>query len=170
MRFFSKKLFCTGAVGCQKFDQYIRMLCPGRFILVESVGPEKNARAAFKWYTWVLRALVCSIFAATYPTVHCIRKKIKNLQYCLTNHKITKPPKSWLFCLCKKVVGLQESKVEYKNESMIYVWLVAFISDCIVLPLIFSSSAQWSDRVTKPLRSFSNIETFLDFLNAFECR
>ena len=28
-------------------------------------------------------------------------------------------------------------------------------------------TAQWSDRVTKPLRSFSNIETFLDFLNAF---
>ena len=26
-------------------------------------------------------------------------------------------------------------------------------------------SGQWS--VTKPLRSFSNIETFLDFLNAF---
>ena len=29
--------FCTWAVGCRKFDQYIRMLCPGRFILVESV-------------------------------------------------------------------------------------------------------------------------------------
>ena len=28
---------CTWAVGCQKFVQYIRMLCPGRFILVESV-------------------------------------------------------------------------------------------------------------------------------------
>ena len=28
---------CTWAVGCQIFVQYIRMLCPGRFILVESV-------------------------------------------------------------------------------------------------------------------------------------
>ena len=31
-------------------------------------------------------------------------------------------------------------------------------------------TAQWSDRVTKPLWSFSNIETFLDFLNAFGYR
>ena len=28
---------CTWAVGCWKFVQYIRMLCTGRFILVESV-------------------------------------------------------------------------------------------------------------------------------------
>ena len=28
---------CTRTVGFQKFVQYIRMLCPGRFILVESV-------------------------------------------------------------------------------------------------------------------------------------
>ena len=33
----------------------------------------------------------------------------------------------------------------------------------------FPVNAQWSDRVTKPLRSFSDIETFLDFLNAFVC-
>ena len=28
---------CTWAVGCRKFVQYVRILCPGRFILVESV-------------------------------------------------------------------------------------------------------------------------------------
>ena len=33
-----------------------------------------------------------------------------------------------------------------------------------------TTAAQWSDRVTKPLRSLSNIETFLDFLNAFGYR
>ena len=37
MRVFSKIFCCTWAVGCQKFVQYKRMLCPGRFILVESV-------------------------------------------------------------------------------------------------------------------------------------
>ena len=31
-------------------------------------------------------------------------------------------------------------------------------------------NAQWLDRVTKPHRSFSNIETFLHFLNAFGYR
>ena len=34
---FSKIFCCTKAVGCQKFVQYIRLLCHGRFILVESV-------------------------------------------------------------------------------------------------------------------------------------
>ena len=34
---FSKIVCSTWAVGCQKFVQYIRMLCSGRFILVESV-------------------------------------------------------------------------------------------------------------------------------------
>ena len=33
-----------------------------------------------------------------------------------------------------------------------------------------TTSSQWSDRVTKLLRSFCNIETFLDFLNAFGYR
>ena len=37
IRVFQKKNCCTWAVGCQKFVQYIRILCPGRFILVESV-------------------------------------------------------------------------------------------------------------------------------------
>ena len=30
--------YCTWAVGCRKFVQYIHMLCPGRFILIESVS------------------------------------------------------------------------------------------------------------------------------------
>ena len=34
---FSKIFCCTWTVGCQKFVQYICMLCPGRFILDESV-------------------------------------------------------------------------------------------------------------------------------------
>ena len=41
---FPKIVFCTGAVGCQIFVQYIRMLCPGRFILVESVVPMKGKK------------------------------------------------------------------------------------------------------------------------------
>ena len=50
-----------------------------------------------------------------------------------------------------------------------------FFTSTIPLPYYhrwctFKSKAQWSDRVTKPLRSFSNIETFLDFLNAFGFR
>ena len=35
---FSKIICCTWRVGCQKFGQYIHMLYPGRFILVESVA------------------------------------------------------------------------------------------------------------------------------------
>ena len=35
--FFQEKFCCAWAVGCRKFVQYIRMLWPGRFILVESV-------------------------------------------------------------------------------------------------------------------------------------
>ena len=38
MRVPSKTFCCTGAFCCQKFVQYICMLCPGRFILVESVS------------------------------------------------------------------------------------------------------------------------------------
>ena len=34
---FPKIFCCTWAVVCRKFVQYIRMLCSGRFILVESV-------------------------------------------------------------------------------------------------------------------------------------
>ena len=37
MRVFTKIFCCTWAVGCRKLVQYICMLCPGRFILVESV-------------------------------------------------------------------------------------------------------------------------------------
>ena len=37
IRVFPKIFCCTWAVGCRKFVQYIRMLCSGRFILVESV-------------------------------------------------------------------------------------------------------------------------------------
>ena len=40
MRVFQKMLCCTRAVGCRKFVQYMRMLYPGRFILVESVYAE----------------------------------------------------------------------------------------------------------------------------------
>ena len=36
-------MFCyIWTVGCQKFDQYIRILYPGRFILVESVEENKT--------------------------------------------------------------------------------------------------------------------------------
>ena len=47
---------CTWAVGCRKFVQYIRMVCSGRFILVESVhfwcGMESNLlHTASKVYT-----------------------------------------------------------------------------------------------------------------------
>ena len=37
MSVFPKICCCTWAVSCRKFVQYIRMLCSGRFILVESV-------------------------------------------------------------------------------------------------------------------------------------
>ena len=37
MKIFSKTFCCPWAVGCRKFVQDIRMLCFGRFILVESV-------------------------------------------------------------------------------------------------------------------------------------
>ena len=37
IRVFSKICSCILTVGCQSFAQYIRMLYPGRFILVESV-------------------------------------------------------------------------------------------------------------------------------------
>ena len=43
------KTFCgTWAVGCQKLIQYMRMLCPGRFILVESVGMPGNSEFTLK--------------------------------------------------------------------------------------------------------------------------
>ena len=35
--FFQKIFCCTWRVGCHKFIQYIRMLYPGQFILIESV-------------------------------------------------------------------------------------------------------------------------------------
>ena len=37
-KMFPKKICCSWTVGCQKFVQYIRMLCSGWFILVESVN------------------------------------------------------------------------------------------------------------------------------------
>ena len=37
LRVLSKIFCCKWMVGCQKFSQYIRMLWPGRFILIESV-------------------------------------------------------------------------------------------------------------------------------------
>ena len=37
VRVFSKVFCSTWTVGCQNFGQYIRMLCPGRFILIDSV-------------------------------------------------------------------------------------------------------------------------------------
>ena len=37
----TKTFCCTWMVGCQKLAQYIRMLYPGRFILIESVFTEQ---------------------------------------------------------------------------------------------------------------------------------
>ena len=34
---FFKNIYCKWMVGCQKIIQYIRILCPGRIILIESV-------------------------------------------------------------------------------------------------------------------------------------
>ena len=38
LRVLFKTILCTWTVGCQKIVQYIRMLWPGRFILIESVA------------------------------------------------------------------------------------------------------------------------------------
>ena len=49
-RVFPKKLCCTWAVGCRKFVQYILMLSPGRFILVEPVWSIFLVLRIFKSY------------------------------------------------------------------------------------------------------------------------
>ena len=52
---FFPKIFCfTWAVDCRKFVQYIYMLCPGRFILVESVtsAGDSHDKWRFFWYVW----------------------------------------------------------------------------------------------------------------------
>ena len=42
------------------------------------------------------------------------------------------------------------------------------VNQNMIVPLTRTTTVQWSDRVTKPLWSFSNIETFLDFLNVLD--
>ena len=44
------------------------------------------------------------------------------------------------------------------------------ITFTVKIQTLKTAKAQWLDRVTKPLRAFSNIETFLDFLNTFGYR
>ena len=52
IRVFPKIFCCKWAVGCRKFVQYICMLCPGRFILVESVRNEFLTANRTKKYFW----------------------------------------------------------------------------------------------------------------------
>ena len=60
LRVFPKMFCCTWVVGCWKFVQYILMLCPGRFILVESVFRalcykfEKDYTTAVFCLNWVI--------------------------------------------------------------------------------------------------------------------
>ena len=65
MKVFSKICCFTGADGCQKFVQYIRMFCPGRFILVDSVS--KNP-----WPLISIENCDLSIFKHSLKT-HCTR-------------------------------------------------------------------------------------------------
>ena len=49
MRVFPKIFCCTWAVGCRKFVQYVRMLCPVRSILVESVLESNLSNTQRSW-------------------------------------------------------------------------------------------------------------------------
>ena len=55
---FSKNFCCTWTVGCQIFIQYIHMLCPGGFILVECVSLKFYF---MEWRTYIRVREICQL-------------------------------------------------------------------------------------------------------------
>ena len=79
---------------------------------------------------------------------------------CYTNRKIYRSEQRLRCSKSKKYLVFGGADKEGLNVH----WKFSLMKQYFFLSL---HSAQWSDRVTKPFRSFSNIETFLDILNAF---
>ena len=77
LRVFSKIFWCTWTDDCQKFVQYIRMLCPGRFILVESVNKKVNSLSVKIWQSSWTQNVECNLIVCYLTNQKAFEKPIK---------------------------------------------------------------------------------------------